>query len=321
MRIVQVNPDYYPVPPANYGGIERVVYELTEELVRRGHEVYLYAPQGSKTSAKLIPYKHDPGQPEKIAQYVMEKLPDGIELIHDHTHDSVLGLRNLSIPTVCTIHDQRNNHIKYPVYLCQRALEVIGGNQGFFAYNGLNPEEFEFSDQKEDYLLFMGVLGWHKGIHLALEIAEKTQEKLIIAGPVFHYEFFTKEIRPHIQNNPNIKYIGEVGGKVRRHVLKHAKCLLFPSLWEEPFGLVMVEAMACGTPVIALGNGAVPEVMKGFPHFICQSVEEMVEKVRSESFPDSKQLRDYVEHHFTTSHMAAKYIEIYNQVLGKRESK
>ena len=129
---------------------------------------------------------------------------------------------------------------------------------GFFVYNGIDLNEYQFSDVKEDYLLFLGLLNWHKGINYAIDVAEKTNQKLIIAGPIFNWTYYTKEIEPRIKNNPNIQYVGEVGGQQKQDLLKKAKCFLFPTSWEEPFGLVMIEAMACGTPVLAFPNGAVP---------------------------------------------------------------
>ncbi|WPC42491.1 glycosyltransferase [Clostridium sp. JS66] len=315
LRIVQVAPDYYPIPPSNYGGIERMIYSLTEELVKRGHEVYLYASKGSQCSAKIINYEHTAPNPLSIADFVEKTLPDNIDIIHDHTHASIVGLKKLVIPTVCTIHDSRYNPIDYPVYLSKRALEIVGKNYGFFVYNGIDLNEYEFSEAKDDYLLFLGVLSWHKGIKEAIEVAEKTNQKLIIAGPIFNYEYYNKEIEPKIKNNPNIQYVGEVGGEQKQNLLKKAKCFLFPTSWEEPFGLVMIEAMACGTPVLAFRNGAVPEVMDGFPELICSSVDEMVLKLNSNQFPEAKLLREYVEKNFTAAAMTEGYLKLYNKIL------
>lgn len=315
LRIVQVAPDYYPIPPSNYGGIERVVYNLTEQLVKCGHEVYLYAPKGSQSSAKIINYEHTTPNPLSIADFVQNTLPANVDIIHDHTHASIVGLRKLSVPTICTIHACRYNAVDYPVYLSKRSLEVAGKNYGFFVHNGIDLNEYQFSEIKDDYLLFLGVLDWHKGIKEAIDVAEKANKKLIIAGPVFNHEYYDKEIAPKIKNNPNLQYIGEVGGQQKQDLFKKAKCFLFPTCCEEPFGLVMIEAMACGTPVLAFPNGAVPEVMEGFSDLICSSVDEMVLKLTMNKFPDAKLLREYVEKHFTAATMAEGYLNLYNKML------
>lgn len=318
MRIVHVAPDFYPVPPSNYGGIERMIFSLIEESVKYGHEVFLYAHKDSKTSATLIPYQHGFGNPQQIAEFVKETLPDHIDIIHDHTHLSVIGRQKLHIPTICTIHDSLNNDIEFPVYLSKRALEFIGENKGFFIYNGIDLKEYEVTVEKDDYLLFLGVLNWHKGIHHALDIAEKTKQKLIIAGPIFNWEYFHSHVEQRIAMMENVEYIGEVGGKERLNLLQKAKCLLFPTSWEEPFGLVMVEAMACGTPVVALKNGAVPEVLNGFADMICETTDEMAVRLQR-PFPDPYQLREYVSVRFSKETMTNNYLSLYEKVLNKKK--
>lgn len=320
MRIVHIAPDFYPVPPQNYGGIERMIYSLIEESVKRGHEVYLYAREGSVTGAKLIAYQHPPGHPESIAEFVLNTLPDKVDVIHDHTHLSIIGRKRLDVPTICTIHDSLNNEIEHPVYVSYRALDVIGKNKGYFVYNGIEVKDYPLQDKKEDYLLFLGVLSPHKGIQQALDVAEKSKVRLIIAGPVFNHEYFRDEIEPRIQAMPHVEYVGEVGGAYRLQLLQHAKCLVFPTSWEEPFGLVMIEAMACGTPVLAFANGAVPEVLKGYPSLICESVDQMLEKLQNLHY-EGAQLRSYVENYFSNEKMADGYFDVYEKAIQRHKEK
>jgi glycosyltransferase involved in cell wall biosynthesis len=145
LRIIQVlsNVPYATrVSPTNQGGTEKIVYELTEELVRRGRDVYLYAAKGSRSSAKLIPYPRKLSSP-KIGSFVLNTLPKNVDIIHDHTFRSVLGVRKLKIPTVCTFHIPVKHWVQHPVYVSRRAKQVMGRNRGFYVYNGINPSDYE----------------------------------------------------------------------------------------------------------------------------------------------------------------------------------
>lgn len=319
LHIVQVIsnfPDAQKLPPTNQGGTEKVVHELTENLVRRGHQVTVFATRGSRTSAKLIPFPEGL-RDQGIARYVLSKMPRDVDVIHDHTFSSALGRSKHTFPTVCTLHLPVKQRVKHPVYVSKRARQVMGKNRGHYVYNGIDPSEYEFSDKKRSFMVFMGRILREKGVLHAIEIAEKTNKKLIIAGPIKDKALFRNEIAPRIRRNPNIHYVGPIGGKKKQKLLKYASCLLFPTRWEEPFGLVMIEAMACGTPVIALKHGAVPEVMAGFPQLICRSVSEMVAKVKEGNYPHPAELRRYVIRRFTTSKMTTKYLEIYQKAMKK----
>ncbi|MCR2806393.1 FkbM family methyltransferase [Paenibacillus soyae] len=311
LTIVQVAPDYYPVPPPAYGGIERVVHALTERLVRMGHHVVLFAPAGSVTSAELIPYEHGPGDPDAIRDFVLRSLPADADIVHDHTHASIIGRLRLPIPTVCTLHAAVNNGVDLPVYISNSSLNTAGRGAGEFIYNGIDPNQFDYAERKDDYLLYMGVMSPHKGVHHAIGIAERTGLRLVLAGPVFGEAYFQSEIQPALERNPNIEFVGEVGGETKRRLLRDARCMLFPTCCEEAFGLVMIEAMISGTPVLALANGAVPEVLAGFPELVCRDVEQMEEKTRLGAFPAAADLRSYVMGRFTDEIMARQYDKLF----------
>ncbi|MBD8499122.1 glycosyltransferase [Paenibacillus arenosi] len=318
VQVISNLPNAHPVP-SNKGGTEKIVYELTEELVRRGHDVYLFAAQGSKSSAKLIQYPKSLKK-SSIGAFVLSKLPKHTDIIHDHTFHSALGT-NRRVPTVCTIHMPVKNKVDYPVYVSKRARKVNGKNRGFYVYNGINADEYEFSPDKHGYLLFMGRVIKSKGVLKAIEVAEKTGKRLIIAGPVNSQLFFKQEIKPRIARNPNIHYVGAVQGRQKQNLLKHAECVLFPTLMEEAFGLVMIEALACGTPVLALNNGSVSEVLAGFPSFVCKTVGEMIRKVQLKKYPSSRVLRRYVVKWFTNAKMTENYLDIYSKVIRLHSNK
>ncbi|RUS48712.1 glycosyltransferase [Cohnella sp. AR92] len=317
LGIALVAPDYFPLPPPKYGGIERVVYTLTEELARLGHEIYLYAPRGSRANATVIPFEHDGYDMSRIPDLIRRTLPREVDVIHDHTNLSVVGREYPSTPTVSSIHNPLYNPVQTPVYLSRRQMELYGKGEGEFVYNGIDPADYPIKAEKEDYLLYLGAILPYKGVHHALEAAERTGRRLLLAGPLYDMNYYRNEILPVLQRNPNMEYVGEVGGTYRLELFRNAECLLFPTLCEEPFGLVMIEAMACGTPVLCFPNGAVPEVMGGFPELVCRSAAEMARKIVRAEYPSPEALRAYVENHFTSAIMAQRYLAIYRRVLER----
>lgn len=316
MRILQIAPNHETVPPQRDGGTERIIYDLSQELSRRGHDVILYAPYGSCISGSLIHYPFV-GDYE-IGSYVSETLPSGIDVIHDHTFDSVISRIGVNIPMVHTIHLPVHNLVDFPVYVSRSAWETIGDRNGWIVHNGIVLEEYQFRSEKDDYLLFMGRLIREKGIIEAMDLAETTGQRLIIAGPTHDEELFLQVITPRLKRNSLLQYVGPVGGTIRQDLLKHARCLLFPIQWEEPFGLVLIEAMACGTPVLALAKGAVPEILEQFPQMMCGSLLEMTHKLLHNNVPYTpEELRKYVGDRFSVSRMTNDYTWLYSKAINR----
>ncbi|WP_274361878.1 glycosyltransferase family 4 protein [Paenibacillus thermotolerans] len=316
MIIVQVAPYIIPLPGS--GGLERVVYNLTEALVAKGHEVYVYAMAGSRSSGIVIPYGHR-WKDWDLVDFVLETMPDDFDILHDHTHDLIFGQKKLRVPVVSTFHTEWAMHIpaSNPVFVSKTKLKQSPHrNHGYYVHNGIDLDQYEFSTDKRDYLLFLGRIDWEKGVPDAIRVAELTGQKLIIAGPIWDEELYDK-IRPRIKRNPNIEYVGEVHGERKQDLLKHAKWVLFPTACEEQFGLVIVEAMACGTPVAAYRRGAIPEVLEGYPEFLCKTPEEMARIVTQEPAVSPAKLRRYVEDRYTKEKMAEGYLEIYKKVIRK----
>lgn len=314
MRILQIAPNHEMVPPQRDGGTERVVYDLSQELSRRGHDVILYAPSGSAISGSVIHYPF--AGDWQIGDFVRDTLPRKIDIIHDHTFDSAMSRTGLYIPMVHTIHLPVRNPVNFPVYVSRSAWETVGDRLGSYVHNGIVLEEYQFSYEKEDYLLFMGRLIRDKGVVEAMDLAEATGQRLIIAGPVHDEELFLQVITPRIKHNPLLQYVGPVGGAVRQDLLKHAACLLCPIQWEEPFGLVLIEAMACGTSVLALARGAVPEILERFPEMMCASLPEMEQKLLENKAPYSPgELRKYVGERFSQSRMTDDYLWVYHKAI------
>ena len=267
-----------------------MVYEITQELVKRGHKVVLYARKGSNVSAKLVPFpKHF--EDRHLPTFIRKTRPSKVDLIHDHTFTSIVRSRKMGIPVLPTHHLPTNQEFPDSVYVSHAARENAS-TKGHVIHNGINPEEYEYSEEKDDYLLFIGRILPDKGVIHAIEVAERNHQKLIIAGPIIDEEYFRNILLPHINNNENIQYIGAVAGKQKQVLLKRARCILFPSNWKEPFGLVLIEAIISGTPVLALNNGAALEVLEGFPQLVCNSIDELAHKALYESFPRSHVLKN-----------------------------
>lgn len=313
MIIVQIAPNIIPLPGS--GGLERVVYNLSDALVDMGHEVYVYALAGSRSRAVVIPYGHR-YETASIKDFVLNTLPDNTDIIHDHTHDLLFGKEDLHIPTVSTIHTEWSLDVpvKHPVYVSRTKLKQSPyRHNGYYVHNGIDLDEYKFSTHKKDYVLFLGRIDWEKGVHTAIDVAEMTGVRTIIAGPAWDGELFNQIIN-RINNSSNIEYVSEVHGKAKQDLLRHAKWLMFPTACEEQFGLVMIEAMACGTPVAAFPRGAVPEVLSGFPQFLCKNIEAMAEMVMSDASVHPEQLRHYVASRFTKEKMAERYLKIYEKI-------
>jgi glycosyltransferase involved in cell wall biosynthesis len=344
MRIAQVAPLYEAVPPKLYGGTERVVSLLTEELVRRGHDVTLFASGDSVTSARLVAASRrairlDATTRDVLAAEIIRQLDlvfrnaGDFDLIHCHVDYVAFPFSGLvATPTLHTLHGRLDLPYLTPVYRqfehvplisisdAQRApLAALGLTWAGTVHHGLAPERFTFSPEPGDYLAFLGRLSPEKQPEVAIEVARRSGLPLRIAAKVdaADREYFERAILP-LLDDPLIEFIGEIGDADKAAFLGGARALLFPIDWPEPFGLVMLEAMACGTPVIARPCGSVPEVVRpGVSGFIADSVPELVDAVKRIDTIDRQRCRRDFEERFSVAHMVDGYEALYRRACAR----
>jgi glycosyltransferase involved in cell wall biosynthesis len=339
MRIALVAPLYESVPPKFYGGTERVVYTLAEELVNLGHDVTLFASGDSVTRAELVSITEKSLRlmnkcVDHIAPHMLmlEKVfadPDRFDLIHFHIDHLQLPLiRRHGIPALSTFHGRLDIPDIVPLYKEFRdlAFSSISNSQREplswlnwqeTVYHGLIKETFHLRKKPGDYLAFLGRISPEKGVEHAIQIAKKAGMKLKIAAKVDDSDrkYFEKEIKPLIAD-PFVEYVGEVTEKQKDEFLGAAYATLFPVVWPEPFGLVMIESMACGTPVVAFRRGSVPEVMADSRSgFIVSGVEEAVDAIKRLDSFDREKCRQFFEERYTSSRMARDYVKIYQRLI------
>lgn len=340
MRIAQVAPLYESVPPKLYGGTERVVSFLTEELVRRGHEVTLFASGDSVTEAELFPVvdqalrlKQDCVDP--LAPHIVE-IQEVIDRAREfdilHFHIDYLHFpftKNLATPHVTTLHGRLDipelqfvyNKFQQPLISISndQRKPIPGANFVGTVYHGLPSNLFHLGNGSGNYLAFLGRISPEKGLDKAIEWAKASGMKLKVAAKIDKADqsYFDSHIK-HLLNDPLIEFIGEINEQQKQEFLGNAAALVFPIDWNEPFGIVMIEAMACGTPVIAHSRGSVPEVIEpGRSGFLVSSVEEAVKVIQGIPNHDRRKVREAFEERFTAARMAADYLEIYKRLIGK----
>jgi glycosyltransferase involved in cell wall biosynthesis len=342
MRIAQVSPLYESVPPKLYGGTERVVSFLTEELVQQGHEVTLFASGDSVTKARLVAscersLRLDPECVDQLAHHILMleqviQQADSFDIIHFHIDYLHFPLsRRYGMLNVTTLHGRLDIPDLVPLYREFREMPLISISNSQreplswvnwlgTVYHGLPVDLYTAREQPGEYLAFLGRISPEKRVDRAIEVAKRVNMPLKIAAKVdpADEEYFQEEIKP-LLDHPLIEYVGEVGEGEKGEFLRNAYALLFPINWPEPFGLVMIEAMACGTPVIAYEHGAVPEVLHdGETGFIVHDLEETVQAVERVDTINRGQCRRVFEERFSASRMARDYVALYEHMLEER---
>jgi len=339
MRIAMISPLEMRVPPVAYGGTELVVSLLTEELVRRGHDVTLFASGDSVTSARLVSVcpsflrgsGRDAGILNMMNVVSCLEQADKFDVIHNHTCFEGLATAGLvRAPMLTTLHGNLNgdwqelfsfykgwyNTISY-------SAKTLLPEKGRFAgviYNAIDVKSYPFNGgTHEPFLLFLARISHEKGPHLAIEVARKTGRRLVIAGNVHptDEEYFRTMVMPGVDGD-QVKYVGEADYHRKRELLAQAYCMLAPITWQEPFGLYFIEAMACGTPVVVFNRGSAPEVVcHGETGFVVDDLDEMADAVDRIYQIDRRRCREYVEERFDVPRMADDYLGAYEQILSE----
>ncbi|MHB2018704.1 MAG: glycosyltransferase family 4 protein [Candidatus Xenobia bacterium] len=341
MRIAQVSPLFESVPPRLYGGTERVVFWLTEELVRQGHEVTLFASSDSRTSARLVgccaeALRLAPGRPDHLVHHFLQvervyQMADEFDVIHfhnDYLHYPIS--RRERRHHLTTLHGRLDHPDLVPLYREFWHFPVVSishsqrkpiswANWFGTVYHGMPRDLYKAHTKPGSYLAFLGRFSPEKGPDRAIEIARRVGLPLKIAAKIdaADRDWFEENIRPLLAQ-PQVEYVGEIGQADKNEFLGGALALLFPIDWPEPFGLVMIEALACGTPVIAWNRGSVPEIMRnGVSGFTVDDIEEAVGAVEHLREVSREGCRQYFESRFTTERMAEEYLRIYEMLKAE----
>jgi glycosyltransferase involved in cell wall biosynthesis len=343
MRIAQIAPLHERVPPRLYGGTERVVSFLTEELVRQGHDVTLFASGDSRTSAKLVrcceialrlnPAVRDPLPYHMIMLDEVRRRINDFDILHFHIEVLHAPLvRDIAGRTLTTLHGRLDLLDLVPFYAAFRDLPLssISNNQQEYLsnvnwqgtiYHGLPHDLLPFSPNANGYLAFLGRIAPEKRPDRAIEIAVRCGMPLKIAAKVDRADqaYWEDKIRPMVEATPDVEFLGEIDESDKAGFLGGAAALLFPIDWPEPFGLVMIEAMACGTPVIAYRQGSIPEIIQdNVSGFVVDTIEEAVAAVRHVANLDRAKVRAEFERRFTAERMARDYLGIYRRLFSAR---
>jgi glycosyltransferase involved in cell wall biosynthesis len=343
MRIAQVAPLCESVPPKLYGGTERIVAYLCDELVRKGHDVTLFASSDSGTAARLVPScgaalrlqgERDTLEPHVAMLGAVANRDTDFDVIHFHTQPLHFPLaRRLTVPHVTTLHGRLDLPALDPLFREFDDLPVVSISDAQRAPlrhadwiatvpHGLPPDLLRFHPDPGQYLAFLGRISPEKRVDRAIEIAIACQQRLRIAAKVDNAdrEYFEREIRRRL-DHPLIEFIGEIGDADKDAFLGGAIALLFPIDWPEPFGLVMIEALACGVPVVAFRGGSTPEVLDhGTTGFVVDTLEEAIQATRRVGLLDRRQCRAAFDRRFTVSRMASEYIKVYHRAIARRRS-
>jgi len=341
LRIAQIAPVWVPVPPITHGGTEYVVSLLTEELIARGHHVTLFASGDSKTAGTLVSScpkaiwrDRTLRDPHACILHLIQKVTENanqFDIIHSHIGFYFAPFaRQLTIPIVQTLHRplypethhlyQEAKNIKFVAISKDQAQSASPLSIEQVIYHGLPLERYPFSKHSEGYLLFLSKIDEEKGVIEAIEVARIAKRRLIIAGNIVGkdgWEFFVRRIKPRL--NEKIIYIGQADFDKKVKLMQGADALLFPILRREPFGLVMIEALACGTPVLAFPEGSVPEIIEnGKTGFFARSTLHMARLVSKIPEISRHMCRAVAERHFSLERMTNEYEKLYRKILSKQ---
>jgi glycosyltransferase involved in cell wall biosynthesis len=332
------------VPPKLYGGTERVVAFLTDELVRLGHDVTVFATADSRTAGRLVAswpmaLRLDRGCRNMVAPHILmleqvvARAP-GFDVIHFHTSDLHLPVaRRLGTPHVTTLHGRLDMPELVPLYREFDDVPLVSISEAQRAplpdaawaatiLHGLPPDLLPYRAGPGEYLAFVGRIAPEKRVDRAIAIATACNQPLRIAAKIddADREYFEREIR-HLFDHPLVDYVGEIDERQIAEFFGRAKALLFPIDWPEPFGLVMIEALSCGTPVVAYRGGSVPEIVEdGVTGFIVDSLEDAIAATRNVGRLDRRRCREAFERRFTVTRMAEDYLSLYEQIVECRRS-
>jgi len=343
LRIAMVAPPWFELPPRGYGGTEAVVASLVDALADRGHEVTLIGAGRHRTRATRFhavydePPSHRLGtpMPEVVAAAEAARVLDELEvdLVHDHTLAGPLLARGRSVPTLVTMHgpvtgEAGDYHERLGASIdvvaisdAQRRLNPRLNWVGT-VHNAVDVASFPLRTHKDDYVLWLGRFSPDKGAHLAVDAARKAGRRIVLAGKLNEPEerrYFEEAVRPRLGRG--VEYVGEADAATKRTLLAGARALVFPIQWEEPFGMVMIEAMSCGTPVVATRRGSVPEVVAhGRSGLVVETPDQVPAALEAAEGLDPHTVRRHAEEHFDLPVMAAGYERVYRMLVeGTRD--
>lgn len=336
MRIALIAAPFIAVPPADYGGTELFVGHLAEGLTRQGIEVVVYSNGESTVHAErrwIYERSQWPIKPSEQTwvkelnheAWAVQDAAKDCDIIHVQSAQAIAFSRFVNRPMVLTLHGPHEPKLSeyyahYPDvnYVCisdaQKQTESMPKMRTI--HHGIDVSLYHLVEQKQRYVSFIGRIAPLKGTHLAIDVAKRTGIPLKIAGDIqpTNREYFEKKIQPEIDGQL-VQYIGLADLQAKNELLGNSMAMLFPIQWNEPFGLVMVEAMACGTPVLAMPGGSVPEVVQdGVSGYICRTVRSMARRVEELNFKPSA-VRSYVEENFSVEHMVKNYVSLYEEIL------